>query len=41
MTRLIALTALTVLGLSGAPFHEPFHARAGHRPMDVLGTKDR
>jgi hypothetical protein len=27
MTRVIALTALAVLGLSGAPFHEPFHAR--------------
>jgi hypothetical protein len=24
----IALTALTTLGLSGAPFHEPFHAWA-------------
>jgi hypothetical protein len=26
MTRIIALTALTTLGLSGASFHEPSHA---------------
>jgi hypothetical protein len=26
MTHVIALTALTALGLSRAPFHEPFHA---------------
>ena len=25
MTRIIALTALTALGLPGEPFHEPFH----------------
>jgi hypothetical protein len=25
MTRIIALTALTALGLPGGPFHEPFH----------------
>jgi len=25
--RIIALTALAALGLSGAGFHEPFHAR--------------
>jgi len=27
MTRIIALAALTTLGLSGAPLHEPVHAR--------------
>jgi hypothetical protein len=26
MAHVIALTALTALGLSRAPFHEPFHA---------------
>ncbi len=26
MTRIIALTALTTLGLSDAPVHEPVHA---------------
>jgi hypothetical protein len=26
MTRIIALTALVTLGLSGAPVHEPVHA---------------
>ena len=25
MTRIIALMALTALGLPGAPFYEPFH----------------
>jgi len=29
MTRIIALTALTTLGLSAAPLHEPVHARRG------------
>ena len=28
MARLIALAALVALGLSSAPFHEPFHAEA-------------
>jgi hypothetical protein len=28
MTRIIALMALTTLGLSGAPVHEPVHAEA-------------
>jgi len=28
MTRIIALTALAVLGLSDAPVHEPVHAEA-------------
>jgi|SRR6516165_7592390 len=27
MSRKVALTALAVLGLSGDPFHDPFHAR--------------
>jgi hypothetical protein len=27
IARLIALTAPTTLGLSGTPFHEPFHGR--------------
>lgn len=26
IARIIALTALETLGLSGRPFHEPFHA---------------
>ena len=28
MTRVIALMALVALGLSGTPFHEPFHGGA-------------
>jgi hypothetical protein len=28
MTQIIALAALITLGLSGASFHEPFHAEA-------------
>jgi hypothetical protein len=32
MTREIALTALTALGLSGNPCHEPFHARSPDGP---------
>jgi len=31
MARHIALMALTVLGLSGAPFHDPFHAGGNRR----------
>jgi hypothetical protein len=27
IARIIALTALAALGLSGTPFHEPFHGR--------------
>jgi len=27
---IIALTALAALGLSGVPFHEPFHARGSY-----------
>jgi hypothetical protein len=30
MPRVIALTALTALGLSGEPFHEPFHGERLH-----------
>ena len=29
--HVIALRALAALGLSGAPFHEPFHAGGGNR----------
>jgi len=32
MTRIIALMALTTLGLSGAPVHEPVHARGPTSP---------
>ena len=32
MTRIIALMALAALGLSGAPSHEPSHARGPHVP---------
>jgi hypothetical protein len=32
MTWIVALTALTTLGLSDEPFHEPFHARSSHVP---------
>jgi len=36
MTRIIALTALAALGLSGAPVHEPVHAwRRRQCPMTV------
>jgi hypothetical protein len=35
MTRIIALTALTTLGLSGAPVHEPVHAGDRQRSMIV------
>jgi hypothetical protein len=41
-TRIIALTALTTLGLSGAPVHEPVHAEAllsGH-PVTVRNTAE-
>jgi hypothetical protein len=36
MTRIIALTALTTLGLSGAPVHEPVHGRGAHIPLVLL-----
>jgi hypothetical protein len=32
MTRNIAPTALTALGLSGAPVHEPVHGRGAYIP---------
>ena len=41
MTRLITLTALVALGLSGAPFHEPFHADGRQRSMTVAKRSDR
>ena len=36
MAHVTASTALTALGLSGSPFHEPFHA--GHRCRSVTLT---
>jgi len=36
MTRIIALTPLTTLGLSGAPVHEPVHARDPSGPVILL-----
>src|SRR6267142_3885661 len=36
MARIIALAALTTLGLSGAPVHEPVHARGPTRPLILL-----
>jgi hypothetical protein len=33
MAQIIALTALTTLGLSGAPVHEPVHGRGAHFPL--------
>jgi hypothetical protein len=35
MAQVIALTALAALGLSGATFHEPFHADSEQRAMAV------
>ena len=35
MAQVIALTALTALGLSGPPFHEPFHADGRQRSTTV------
>jgi hypothetical protein len=36
MTRIIALTALTTLELSGLPFHEPVHGQG--TVQGVAGT---
>ena len=41
MAHVIALTAPAVLGLSSAPFHEPFHADGGQRPMAVTERSDQ
>lgn len=41
MARAAALTALASLGLSGAPFHEPFHADSRQRSMIVTKRSDR
>jgi hypothetical protein len=41
MARGVALTALASLGLSGAPFHEPFHADWRQRSMIVTKCSDR
>jgi hypothetical protein len=32
MARITVLTALTTLGLSGAPVHEPVHGQGAHIP---------
>ena len=37
MTRRIALTALTALGLSEAPLHEPVHGR--RQTLSVVATQ--
>ena len=41
MARVIALMALAALGLSGATFHEPFHADGRQRSMTVTERSDR
>jgi hypothetical protein len=41
MARAIALTAPIALGLSGASFHEPFHADSGRRPMAIIERSDQ
>ena len=41
IARVTALTALAALGLSGAPFHEPFHAGGRWRSMNVTKSSDR
>ncbi len=41
MAQAIALTALAVLGLSGAPVHEPVHADGGQRPIAVTERSER
>jgi hypothetical protein len=35
MTRVIALMALTALGLTEAPVHEPVHDHHSERPMST------
>ena len=48
MTRVIALAALTALGLPGEPFHEPFHdlptanaTQRYHAPRELLHSQRR
>jgi hypothetical protein len=41
MAQVIALMAPVALGLSGATFHEPFHAGGMWRPMIVTKRSDR
>jgi len=41
MTQPTALTALAALGLSGAPFHETFHADGRRRSVTVTERSDR
>jgi hypothetical protein len=36
IARIIALTAPTTLGLSGTPFHEPFHGRSAEDYWEAL-----
>lgn len=40
MTQAIALTALAALRLSGAPFHEAFHANGRQRFMVITERSD-
>ena len=40
MARVMALTALVALGLSGRTFHEPFHADDGLRSMAVTESSE-
>jgi len=41
MAPTFALIALVALGLSGAPFHEPFHADGTQRPITVTERGDQ
>ena len=41
MARVIALTALAALGLSGAPVHEPVHAGGRYHHITVTQRSDR
>ena len=41
MARIIALAALAALGLSCAPFHEPFHVGARQSPVVVVQRSGR
>ena len=40
MARVIARIALVALGLSGATFHEPFHADKDQHPMAVTKSSE-
>jgi hypothetical protein len=41
MAHVIALEALATLGLTGASFHEPFHADGKRRFMNITEGSDR